>query len=466
MTAKPGYPALEITHYSLPFQVPGSQRDRKLLHYFCVQGSQELAGFLNLDFWTRTVFAQSHHEATVRQALVALSSLHLDCTTVLKAREETLAQYGKALRMLQRRMRTPGDEASRAALICSILFHCFEATLGNTQAATYHLQGGLRLLASWRAEGTTKGLVDEMDAVALEFERLDLQTMLFYDQRVPILGNLFYQEDAYVIPRIQAFQRLTDAHRSLLGFIYCGWLLICDNLNHKFDSADGVPASILETKRSLQEGLQQWKTSFDALKTRVSDSEGAGYGFQILLVHWHVASMLLDAVFPANSDVWGASPNPQAAHLLSLVESVIGSSGPAAGSTPSTSVPAPSHDIVSSEMGVVAPLFALALKCADPKVSGGAFHLLSSTRRKEGLWDSGHMAGLLAKLRSTRRHKYKGLEEERLREAKRMSLEELWREELCGEDSGRDGSFQAKDMVSTYFEHVVTALYGSSQAEA
>lgn len=32
------HPLLAVTAYSIPFQVPGSQEDRLLIHYFCVKG--------------------------------------------------------------------------------------------------------------------------------------------------------------------------------------------------------------------------------------------------------------------------------------------------------------------------------------------------------------------------------------------------------------------------------------------
>lgn len=145
---------------------------------------------MNLDFWTHTVFEQSHQEGTVRQALVSLSSLHLNYTTESlshngMARDDTLVQYGKALRMLQRRMKTPDAEAIRTALVCSVLFYCFEATLGNNEAATHHLQGGLNMLSSCHSNGTEQ--TEVLHGISLEFERLDLQATLFYDQPVPHL---------------------------------------------------------------------------------------------------------------------------------------------------------------------------------------------------------------------------------------------------------------------------------------
>jgi hypothetical protein len=57
-----------ISRYAIPFKVPGSQKDRQVLHYYCVQGSGELAGWFNLDFWSRVVSAVVTHHGTILTA--------------------------------------------------------------------------------------------------------------------------------------------------------------------------------------------------------------------------------------------------------------------------------------------------------------------------------------------------------------------------------------------------------------
>jgi hypothetical protein len=427
-----------------------------------VQGSQELAGFLNLDFWTRTVFEQSHQDATVRQALVSLSSLHLDYTTDSlarsgTARDDTLAQYGKALRMLQRRMKSPSAEATRTALVCSVLFYCFEATLGNSEAATHHLRGGLNMLSSWRCPSTEQ--MDDLSGIQLEFERLDLQAKLFYDQPVPhsaMLRDEDEDEGSDMVP----FQRLSDAHRALVKAISRGWRLLCNNLDYKFSPSEDIPEWILHRKRRLEETFVQWKATFDTFQGGLSESERTGYGHQMLVVHWHIGSMLLDAIFPADWDVWGATPNRRAAEMLQRIEDVLGheqSTAPGSSASSSgSSTPEPTQRIVTSEMGVVAPLFALALKCADQEVSRRAFELLRSVQRREGLWEASHMASLVSKLRKARVLRFGPRGEAALAEAQGQSLEMVFYDEL-----GSAEGLLTMDTRCTHLEKMVEALYGS-----
>ncbi|EEY16960.1 conserved hypothetical protein [Verticillium alfalfae VaMs.102] len=90
-----------IKAYSIPFRMPGSQRDRQLLHYFCVQGANEFAGFVPNEFWSRTALYASQNETIVRQSLIALSALHLDLSNggADRAARTLLAQHG-VLQML------------------------------------------------------------------------------------------------------------------------------------------------------------------------------------------------------------------------------------------------------------------------------------------------------------------------------------------------------------------------------
>lgn len=443
-------PTLAISRYSIPFQIPGSQKDRQLLHYFCVQGSQELAAFLNLDFWTRTVLEQSHQEATVRQALISLSALHLNLTTDPHAengmaRDGTLAQYGKALRMLQRRMKMPDTEAAtKTALVCSVLFCCFEATLGNNEAATHHLRGGMNMLLSCHDQGTER--TDDLCGITQEFERLELQAKLFYDQ--PVADSVPPWDDVGGQDYdVQPFQRLSDAHSALVRAFSLGWVLMCDNTDHRFTQEDALPESILREKRRLRGMLVQWKSAYDKFEGGLGEVDRAGYGHQILLVHWQIALMLIDAVFPADLDVWGMSPNPRAATMLELIENIV--------NTASWSCE-PGRRTVSSEMGVVAPLFALALKCADPQVSDGAFRLLCSMQRREGLWEASHLASQITKLREAREGRFAPQGEAALADARGLSLEMLFYDEL----STAEGLFKI-DRRFTYLEQVAEALYRS-----
>ncbi|KAI8631882.1 hypothetical protein F5Y19DRAFT_492823 [Xylariaceae sp. FL1651] len=105
-------PGLSIASCSIPFRVPDTQKDRRMLHYYYVQGSHYTSGYLHSDFWSDTVLRESHHEPVVRQALVSLSTLHLSYITTDAPRDgdrrvEVPVYHGKAIRALKKRLETP-----------------------------------------------------------------------------------------------------------------------------------------------------------------------------------------------------------------------------------------------------------------------------------------------------------------------------------------------------------------------
>ncbi|RYP93193.1 hypothetical protein DL770_000668 [Monosporascus sp. CRB-9-2] len=177
-TRTPLRAALSITSYSIPFRVPGSQKGRQMLHYFCVQDSRGIAGFLSSDIWSRTILQEMHRDPVVRRALASLSSVHLDYVTADApgdgtASPETLAQCDKAIRLLRNRISNPSRTTTNAVLVCCILFYCFEAMLGDNEAAIRHPDSGLRMSSSCR-RGQTQANVDHLERLSGRFERLDL----------------------------------------------------------------------------------------------------------------------------------------------------------------------------------------------------------------------------------------------------------------------------------------------------
>ena len=95
-------------------------------------------------------------EPVVRNAIIALGSLHEDYeirggkydTQLIedKSYREVTSLYGKALRQLNDRLNQPTKRNAKLAIICSILFACFEVLRRNNMAAVVHYQQGMRQL--------------------------------------------------------------------------------------------------------------------------------------------------------------------------------------------------------------------------------------------------------------------------------------------------------------------------------
>ncbi|ESU09871.1 hypothetical protein FGSG_03361 [Fusarium graminearum PH-1] len=391
-TQTPPIPLLSITSYSIPFKVPGSQRDRQLLHYFCVQGASEISGFLTSDFWSEIVLRESHQDSTLRQALVAMSSLHLDYitsdpVTSQVASIETLDNYGKAIHTAQQ-----------------------------------HLSNGLELLKSISRHSTQMEKA-EMKGLKTIFERLDMQASFFQDDRVPILSLPHWEthktEYDALVPKT-SFSTLQEAHKSLIKLQ--SWLYSFINKNADVYKAgtESLSSVVLDEKAALVAAYNSWSYAVENFQLAEAHDEHTKYGLRFLLVHSKICQMIVDSKFPVNDEIFGASPNPAAHEILDLVETLLDyttklNSSPSATQTPRRNF--------SLESGVVAPLFALALKCSDESVATRAAQMLSLSQRREGLYDAQTMAMILTHLRKSRDGEKKVKAELEISEAATSALE-------------------------------------------
>lgn len=426
---------ISISSYAIPFRVPGSQRDRQILHYFCVRGAREIASHFNVDFWTRNVLEQSHQESVVRQALVALSSLHLDyTTTAVPGADDTkhgaLAQYGRAIQALRRRIERPNRETVKTALTCCILFYCFEATLGDSAAAMRHLDSGLDLLSTHRRRRELDN-TDDLDKLSPILESLDLQATIFDDGRIP---RLFLSTE---VPRgIAAFPCLDEANRAFIRLQNPLLHFLTEQTSYKFCTEDLLPTPVAEQKRLLQQHFDVWLARFEQSNLRGDQDETGNCGRNILLIQWHVSKMLLEANYPPNDLVFGASPNFRAERILDMAHKVLEHSQ--GGETSLERDAGSQRRVFSSESGIVAPLFALAAKCSDERVCDRALELLTASRRREGLYDAGSMAEVIHQFRTARQQRIMYNHEGIVQDVTHMSLESVFERELNGFVGGMD----------------------------
>jgi hypothetical protein len=418
-TPPPALPLRSVASYSIPFRIPGSQKDRQLLHYFCVQGVTDVSGFCGTAFWSQTVLQACQSDAIVRQALTALSSLHIDlatpdCGGAEAVQEATLARYGLALRALGRRVDkqdTQGkqDEAVIGALICCVLFYSFESALGSSKTAMRHLGSGLSLWAAHYSNHANNqdGCLDEISDV---LARLDVQASFFNDSRVPTLPLVTADQRVLGLrrcPAQQSFSALHDAQRELVRLQ--NWLLrfLQENLAAGSGLQDtGIPGPILQEKKLLLSELGAWRQSIARLgEPSPSAADGAFLcGFQTLLVQHNAAQMLLASRVPYDDKVFGAVPNPAAEEIIRLAESVVrlhNNNGDAA-----------SRRTLSSETGIVAPLALLAVKCTDVSLCRRAVKLLIASQRREGLYDATTMATMVQRMELLRQQRLQGFASE------------------------------------------------------
>jgi hypothetical protein len=160
---------------------------------FRTHTASELSGFFDSEFWTRSVLQESHSEASIRHAVVALGALY---KTLEKASESppgspednysgdtapnhynfALQQYGKALTRLRESLENKETRSHRTILISIVLFTCFQSFTGDHKAAISQIQHGLGLLEERRQE-SKQPLIRRRDDV-VEDELVQMFTRL------------------------------------------------------------------------------------------------------------------------------------------------------------------------------------------------------------------------------------------------------------------------------------------------
>lgn len=188
----------ESTALSPTLHVPGGysfdEKEGQYFQVFRTRTASELSGFFDSDFWTRSVLQESHWEASIRHAVVALGALyktleaasesppgspqsHYDAETAPDHYCFALVQYGKAIKRLRESLEKRESRSKRTVLISIVLFTCFQSFTGDHKAAIFQVQSGLRLLEELNPEGKPQpngsGAVE--DELVQMFTRLAIQ---------------------------------------------------------------------------------------------------------------------------------------------------------------------------------------------------------------------------------------------------------------------------------------------------
>ncbi|KAH6712451.1 hypothetical protein BKA61DRAFT_485552 [Leptodontidium sp. MPI-SDFR-AT-0119] len=115
---------------------------------FCIQNVRQLTGLRESEFWSRHVLQASEMEPCVRHAVIAIGTLDfskrgLEAGEPQRVQRDRLEfayrEYGKAISCLKTTI-AEKKLSIRTSLITSLLFACFEAYHGNSDAAAAQIQ--------------------------------------------------------------------------------------------------------------------------------------------------------------------------------------------------------------------------------------------------------------------------------------------------------------------------------------
>ncbi|KAF2502504.1 hypothetical protein BU16DRAFT_10907 [Lophium mytilinum] len=413
-----GYPRdqhpslLTTSFYSLPFRIPGSQNDRQIFHYYNIYAARDLCGFStgSSSFWRQLVFELAFQLPVVRDVLIALASIHREYATLDPTSStpkgpssNTLAQYNKALRRFRVYLSQNADPEKEAVVVCCILFHCFESVRGEYEWAVKHLDTGIGLLESWYP-GTlsstellnrTSNVETNIDTLRATLIRLDMQLSVFNDHRMPtfaLVSKEVASGQSDCTP--SHFQSPVEAQETLETLQ--NWLLrfLIGHTQYKSLPPRAMPYSVSLELDALQIQFARWDTAFQELtqsaRSKATEPRAVGLmkTMSFMRLSYSICVAMLSFSYPQPAEE--PALDMQLRTLLSEIELFLffqSSSNDDANNLLPRSV--------SCDIGVVMPLFLLAVKCRDAPLRHRALNTLSKLSRQEGLMNAKTMLGIV-----------------------------------------------------------------------
>ncbi|PYH40345.1 Zn(II)2Cys6 transcription factor [Aspergillus saccharolyticus JOP 1030-1] len=419
----------------------GGEEERRSFQFFIAKTAPQLAGDFECAFWERLLLQSVHHEPAIRHVTVALGSLH-ECfernagnptSSGSQAVQDSFAlrQYLRAVRCLT--SSTSGSQPLDVCLIACILFACFEAMRGQSGSAITHITSGLKILDELRTStmGTSVTLsVGRTPYVPLEivcglFTRLQAQITVdagsISDQfarqtvhRRSVARCNLWPELVIDPNRPMVFHSLADARETLEIYTYYyrqrSTELRSENAPAELPSVqehtgptpsiNSAAVNLRDTSMSL---LAQWSIALDRfLRARGAPlTERERRAVAILQLRKLDYLISLDIFQPAGQAEAGDHVQWDRycsffAEMATLAESIVplpSSASPGRNCSCSVSPP----KTFSLDLGIIAAMFNVAVRCRDPHIRRRAVGVLRASAVQEGIWNSAVVAAIAEK---------------------------------------------------------------------
>lgn len=403
---------------SKPFQ--GTTQERRIFHRFQYCTVPAFAGGSETGFWTKLVLKVGQEEPVVRNAIIALGTLHEDYqerrgqySPKLNADESyrhALKLYGGALRELHRRLDVPSQTNAKLAIIASILFACFEVLRRNNMAAVVHYQTGMRALigqmslptgdetsltpysSNQRSKATFREIPqDELDEILRVFARYDIQACTFSkDHAEPLSTHVGHVPR--VLPTNLTLSQVRNHLDNLLVSVY--QLVKSDLRMYRYWKADSVP---IDWQIRRQEAIGTFDSWMEALEDFFQSQARTLSHKDIrsllgLRLQMRTAVMMLKTCMDCGPETTFDAFQDDFEDMVSKVEHMTTTLGmPEARPLEVELIP------FTMELGIIHPLFFVACKCRDWDLRRRA---VSQLRRagKEGVWEGPIMAVLAQRI--------------------------------------------------------------------
>jgi hypothetical protein len=330
-------------------------------------------------FWDSLVLQACDAEPAIKHAILTLASYH-NSVIAKDDREVSLQhlayaerQYQQALGEAKQLIETPSTKHIDRILMVCVLFIVFENLRGNYAAARKHMDSGRMIAAQCWQVRQRDSRRNSPREIAEVFARLDVFALSFSDAVAPYEYTL--DDLLRTAPELHPsrFNSIHEAHASLIDLVR--WMLVTgDQMIFKSSPLDpALPyfeAELRECGQRLSEWRQYWNELLPTIKER--DSLHAK-----MIELWYIkATALLKAgFFGAETRYDVVLPHFERMVLLSEDISI------EIRKTADISA-------FSLDLGYLAAVFFIAIRCRDPQSRRRAIRVLASHPRREGMWES------------------------------------------------------------------------------
>jgi hypothetical protein len=382
----------------VPFQC--NEKERRAFAFFC----ERTAKCFQSDFSSFYLLQAVHEQPAIRHAVIALGGIHeifgldkerLNGTSLTDPFSER--QYGKAIVLLLNSTKVPSAHPTEVVLISCLLFACFESLRGHIKSAMIHVRCGMKLLHqaadsnalagfAYIPQNIIRSLFTRLDNQMMELGGSTLLIMLKEAERLPPFPDLEFPE---------TFRNIEDAYESFDVFLNRTLrvhrvleMLLADPL--EFSDSETLLLDIETERGKCHQYLDHWSRACNQyfMTEGPQYDESPDNNKYVLRIWRATAKIFLSVKLTDAEETWDQFQGDFNT-IVTLSETLIGSSY----ITNKSSRITPSF---SFHLGLLSPLFLTSIRCRDPKIRRRALHLLSSSRRCEGIWDS-HLASTVAK---------------------------------------------------------------------
>lgn len=357
-----------------------TQTEGRFFDFFLINTSIELAGPLQDDFWTQLVLQVSHREDSVRYMVFALSTLHQSITSPRPATftAEAVRYYALGLRALNHHIVSNEGAALDVTLLCSILCVTFEWLRGFHHGAEIHLKAGMKLLEQWHVAARCPGTSTRTSfwspsghlirsTLSPAYTRLYLQAQsLLQDKGLPLPPP---DESSARNPK-QPFSNFHEARDSLYEILCNAYSFRRLFEKEKLKKKDRRALGTQQRRTPPFQAVAQWSANLDELFERLPHLKQQ-LGALVLRI-WLTTITIMISVKDSEDETDFDRFTPLFTDIIDLTERLYQRQ----------------VSFFCADISIVAILYYVGVKCRHPLIRRRAISLLSSTQRREGIWDS------------------------------------------------------------------------------